>query len=535
MAPFDPTSIAEKDFPTEAHLPLVVLGAGSAGLAAAIAAAEAGAAVTLIDEHPVAAGLIGMDVPYTFGERVDGAVQNKARMVERIVAARPELERAMELGVDVRLGVYVWGGFVTGPTSQALPKSLLGLADDERSWLVSFDRLIVAAGARDFGLAFPGWETPGVMGVQGAWTALTLYNAFAGRRVVVLGAGAAGLSFAVAAKRAGLEVVVIDVATRPMAAPAGLSDEAARLGIETITGVAVRGVRGRLGVEAIVVGPASGTGEDEVAIVCDTIVCAIDVVPNIEMLDVLGCATAWRAGRGGYVPVLDADGRSSVAGVYAVGDCAGISDAAIVDPPRAAAAGRRVGLVAARDGGSVAELPPALREPDEHIDRDTIRRLWLRAHAIDPSLVICRCESVTLRDLVGVRPPAYLRYNERKFGGRDVRRLAGDGPISQDQVKRLTRAGMGACQGRRCREQVQVLLAMQGNQTTGEADLATYRAPLRPLPLSVLSAADEPRAMRENWSAWFGIASMWTPHWAPHSGDGEFLEARLGLSADITK
>jgi len=535
MALRDPSSIAGKAFPTEAHLPLVVLGAGPAGLAAAIAAAEAGAAVTLIDEHPVAAGLIGLDVPYTFGGRVDGAVGNKARMVERVVAARPDLARAMERGVDVRLGVYAWAGFVTGPTSQALPRPLLGLADDERSWLVSFDRLIVAAGARDFGLAFPGWETPGVMGVQGAWAALTLYNAFAGRRIAVLGAGAAGLAFAVAATRAGLEVVVLDVATRPMTPPAALAAEAEALGIETIPGVAVRGVRGRLGVEAIVVGPPADAEADEVAIVYDTIVCAVDLVPNVEMLDVLGCAMAWRAGRGGYVPVLDAEGRTSLPCVYAVGDCAGVSEAAIADPSRSAAAASRVGVAAARDGGATADLPPGRPEYDERIDRDTIRRLWLRAHATDPALVICQCETVTLRDLLGVRPPAYLRYDAGKFAGRDVRRLAGDGPISQDQVKRLTRAGMGACQGRRCREQVQALLAMQGNQTTGEVKLATYRAPLRPLPLSVLSATDEPRAMRENWSAWFGIASMWTPHWAPHSGDGEFLEARLGLSADITK
>ena len=77
--------------------------------------------------------------------------------------------------------------------------------------------------------------------------------------------------------------------------------------------------------------------------------------------------------------------------------------------------------------------------------------------------------------------------------------LAADGPINQDQIKRLTRAGMGACQGRRCREQVQLLLAMQGNQPTGSVPLPSYRAPLRPLPLNVLSAHDETAEMRDNW------------------------------------
>ena len=99
------------------------------------------------------------------------------------------------------------------------------------------------------------------------------------------------------------------------------------------------------------------------------------------------------------------------------------------------------------------------------------------------NFMICRCEEVTQRDLLGVRPPRYLAYNEENFARRDLRTLAADGPVNQDQIKRLTRAGMGACQGRRCREQVQAMLAMQGNQPTGSIAMPSYRAPLRPLPL----------------------------------------------------
>jgi hypothetical protein len=116
---------------------------------------------------------------------------------------------------------------------------------------------------------------------------------------------------------------------------------------------------------------------------------------------------------------------------------------------------------------------------------------------------------------LGVRPPRYLAYNGQKFAARDLRTLAADGPINQDQIKRLTRAGMGACQGRRCREQVQLLLAMQGNQPTGSIALPSYRAPLRPLPLNVLSAHDETKAVRDNWVVWFGIPGQWHPQWEP--------------------
>ncbi len=156
--------------------------------------------------------------------------------------------------------------------------------------------------------------------------------------------------------------------------------------------------------------------------------------------------------------------------------------------------------------GPIAELPGP--------DRDAWRREWLTAHAA-ADLPICRCEEVALRDVVGVRPPRYLSYDESRFLRRDVRTLAADGPLNQDQIKRLTRAGMGACQGRRCREQVQTLLAMQGNQATGSIPLPSYRAPLRPLPLAVLAAFEEAPELRAEWATWFGIAAQWLPHWEP--------------------
>ena len=165
----------------------------------------------------------------------------------------------------------------------------------------------------------------------------------------------------------------------------------------------------------------------------------------------------------------------------------------------------------------VEALPPAPPIAVPPADRDAMHRHWLASH-VDPAradVMICRCEEVGLRDLLGVRPPRYLSYDGKKFAGRDLRSLAADGPINQDQIKRLTRAGMGACQGRRCREQVQVLLAMQGNQPTGSVPLPSYRAPLRPLPLNVLSAHDETQEMRDNWVVWFGIPGQWLPQWEP--------------------
>ncbi len=515
----DPTSIAGKEYAWEAHVPLVVVGAGPAGIAAALEAAGLGMQVMLVDEHPVASALMGIDVPWMFGERMGAAVQNQGRMIERVVAARPELQAAFEAGVDVRLGVYAWSAFVEGPTSRALPGPVLGLADETRAWFVRFDRMIVAAGGRDLGLAFPGWDRPGVMGARGFAAAVGLYGAFSGRRIVVLGGGAAGAEVVRAARAAGVEVAgIVDVGVVE-----GMAD------VPVYAGYRVSGVEGAE-VEAVRI--ARGDGSGALRIACDTVVLAVDVVPVVEMFDLLGCALRFDGTRGGWVPVLDREGRCSQAGVsgpgvsgpgvsgpgvYAAGDCAGVSDAALADPGLAAAAGRKAARAAARDAGLVApevevgpaEMAPAAMEPD----RDLWRRAWLGAHMGAPDLPICRCEEVSLADIAGVRPPRYLDYDAAKFADRDVRTLAAEGPLNQDQIKRLTRAGMGACQGRRCREQVQAILAMSGNQATGSVPMPSHRAPLRPLPLSVLAAFEESDAVKDNWTAWFGIAAQWTPHW----------------------
>ena len=148
------------------HAQLLVVGAGAAGVAAAIEGAQAGLSVVLVDENPVSAGLMGLDVPLFYGQRMTAAVQEEGRMVERLVASSPALEAAYDAGVDVRLGVTVWGAFVNGPAVRALPGRVAGLADADTSWLCGFDALILATGARDLVLGFAGVDTPGVMGVR---------------------------------------------------------------------------------------------------------------------------------------------------------------------------------------------------------------------------------------------------------------------------------------------------------------------------------------------------------------------------------
>jgi thioredoxin reductase len=545
----DPKSIAGKSPTVARRFELVVVGAGPAGTAAAIAAATAGLQVLLIDENPVAGAMMGLDVPLHYGQRMSNEVHNKARMVEQLAAANPALEEVFALGVEVDLGVYVWGAFVNGPSVRSLPGPVLGLADETRSWLVGFDRLVVAAGARDLAIAFPGWELPGVMGAQAAHALLTRYAAFSGRRMVLLGSGALGLATALLAVERGVEIAaIIEVAPEPQG-PAALVAALRARGVPLLTAHAIKAAAG--GVDGVETVTAIGVADDlsplpgsERILACDTVCLAIGAVPNVELIAVLGCELVARGERGGYVPVVDANMRTSLPAVFAAGDCIGLSDGKILDEAFAREEGRIAGLAAAASLGKFPsssfrperseELEPRDSsevlgsrfrgnddqgtEDETHVvarDVHPYQTAWLRAliGAGGWDVHACQCEEVTRREIVEIRPPRYLNWGASQLPARGLATLLEDGPVSQDQVKRLTRAGMGLCQGRRCREQIALLLALEGKLPIGRIPLASYRPPLRPLPLAALRPDDESQAMRDDWDVWFGIATQWTPFW----------------------
>lgn len=531
----DPKSIAGKSPAVERKAELVVVGAGPAGTAAAIAAARAGLTVLLIDENPVAGTMMGLDVPLHYGQRMTTAVHNKPRMVEQLVATNPDLAEAFELGIEVELGLTIWGGFVNGAGVRSLPGPVLGVADETRSWLVGFDRLIVASGARDLAIAFPGWERPGGMGANAAHALLKRYDAFGGRRMAVLGSGALGLTTALLALDRGIDVAaIVEVAAAPQG-PQALVAALRERGVPLLAGHAIKEASGGAdGVEAITIvgldGDLAPLPGSERTIACDTVCLAIGAVPNVELMAVLGCALVPSAERGGYVPALDAAMRTSLPQVFAAGDCTGVTDGKTLDEAMAREEGRIAGRAAAESLGKTGEAgsvqiagfphldPP--RQAGEEVrkpfqDAHLYQTAWLRAliGAGGWDVHACQCEEVSRREIVDLQPPRYLDWGSSQMPARGLDALAADGPLSQDQVKRLTRAGMGLCQGRRCREQIALLLALTAKRPVGEIPLASYRPPLRPLPLAILRPTDEPPSMRRNWDVWFGIASQWTPFW----------------------
>ena len=494
--------------------PLVVVGAGVSGTAAAIEAARAGVQVTLVDENPISASMMGLNVPQFFGQRFTATLPNKALM-ERVAAANEALAEAEEAGVDVQLGTCVWGAFRNTETSRVLDGPQLGLADYERSWLMKFDRLIVAAGARDLGIAFAGWDLAGAMGANGAQSLMSRYQALSSQRMVVLGSGNLGLNTARMALDAGVEVAAVVDVSPSVRGDEALMSELRGKGVELYTSHTVREAVGSGGdLESVVLVEIDDNGEpvagSEKVIAADTVCLAIGLVPNVELVSLLGCDLTFRSELGGYVPDHDDWMRTSVDSVFVAGDAAGFHDDMVLAPEIARNQGRLAGVAAAESLGAIYKEEAVARRSDLQAgavaptpaEVHTGWKKWLQSlvNAGGQEVFACRCEEVTCAELIGLRPPRYLGWSSEQMDRRSLQTLW---PVNPNQVKRLTRAGTGHCQGRLCREQVSLLLAEESGTGIAGIPLMSYRPPVRPLPLRVMWPHEETEQMRGDWPKWF--------------------------------
>lgn len=514
----DRKSVAGSELQVKERTQVLVIGAGPAGLAAAIEAARGGLGVVLVDENPVSFATMGEEVPLHFGQGMSGAALNRNAMMEALVASEPLFETAFEAGVDVRLGTACWGLYANGPAVGWLPGTVAGLADEACGWMIGADHVVVAAGRRDMGLGFPGWGRPGVLGATAA-VALARLGALAPQRIVLLGTSAEALTTALALRASGVDVVAI---VEHAAAPVGPADLVAALrdgGCEILTGHVVREATGRDSVEAVRVCAVDRSGRaigGERGIACDGVVLAVGTTPVVDLLDALGCRIAFQAERGGHAPVVDGFQRTDIRNVYAAGDCAGIWPSKSRDRTVAEAEGRRAAAaILAQGGARLSDIPPATSPDLPAVDISAYRLGWVRTSVIEArdELYVCQCEDVTAREILEVRPPRYLDWQTEQCNQRSLASLLGEGPPNPDQVKRLTRAGMGPCQGRRCREQVAALLALESATPLAAIPLAGYRAPVRPLSLAIASQIPESSGQAEHWDVWFGIHAQWRPYW----------------------
>ena len=380
--------------PPDDRAEVVVVGAGPAGIAAAVHAAEAGARTVIVDEQRRPGGQVWRGEP--------------AR------AARAWLERLERSGARV----------IAGATVVDASRGELLVVQGDRPLRLRFDRLVLAMGARELFLPFPGWTLSGVVGAGGAQALLKAGGRFEGRRAVVAGSGPLLLAVAALLERAGARVVGVaeqaplarlvafaaSLWRAPVRAAEGLGYAARLAGVPYRPGAWVREATGDGTIERVVV----TDGRREWAWGCDVLACGFGLVPSLELPRLLGCATTAEA------VLVDARQGTSVPGVFAAGELVGIGGAS-----QALATGAAAGLAA---GGR--PVPPRLaawRDAEAAFAARLAHAFAPRAEVLSlarPDTLVCRCEDVPL----------------------DLLRTAG----SAREAKLRTRAGMGACQGRVC-------------------------------------------------------------------------------------
>ncbi|WP_265443242.1 FAD-dependent oxidoreductase [Flexivirga meconopsidis] len=447
---------------------VVVVGAGPAGLRAAENACQAGAFVTLVDSSDELGGQFWRHLPAARAAADEHRLHHEWSVFQRL---RASLDAHPHCRILTSADVWAIEPDVTAGAGLAV-QVIAGAADDSGRLRLTLlpDALVLATGAHDRVLPFPGWDLPGVFSAGAAQALAKGERVAVGSRVLVAGAGPFLLPVAASLTQVGATVVGVHEAARPKQLARGwlqkswqmvgftgklleLAEYAAghvRHRIPYRTGSAVIAAHGTDAVEAVTVArldegwrPIAGTAR---RIAVDAVCIGHGFTPRLELPIAAGCAI----GEDRYVTV-DALQRTNVAEVYAAGEITGIGGM-----PLSAAEGAVAGLAAA------GVTPPKALLAQRDRQRHFASRL-AAAHAIRPGwrawltedTLVCRCEEVTYSAL---HAPAAGRSR-----GLRSRKLT-------------TRAGLGICQGRMCGRTVEDLLGedqpLLGAMTTDRRPIA---------------------------------------------------------------
>ncbi|MGN7932995.1 NADPH-dependent 2,4-dienoyl-CoA reductase, sulfur reductase [Pseudomonas sp. NFACC09-4] len=384
---------------------LLIIGAGPAGMAAALAAAGSGARIVLLDDNPSPGGQIWRDGPQ---------------------ANLPPAARRLRARLQACANVHCHAG--TRVIAEVGDKTLL-LEDAERGWQITYERLVLCTGARELLLPFPGWTLPGVTGAGGLQALIKAGLPVRGERLVIAGSGPLLLASAATARHQGAQLVrIAEQAKR--SAVAGFAARLPRWPGKCLQAVALFDRHYRTDSHVL-----QAYGHDRlegvrllqqgktIELACDRLACGFGLIPNTQLGQALGCELA------GNALAVDAWQATSRPEHYAAGECTGFggSELALVE-------GSIAGHAAVGDTAAAQALW-------------TRRRYWQgfartlnKAFALDDRLkslaqadtLVCRCEDVPFGELTGHR-----NWREAKLA---------------------SRCGMGACQGRVCGAALEHLL-----------------------------------------------------------------------------
>jgi sarcosine oxidase, subunit alpha len=423
-----------------AHCDVLVVGAGPAGIAAALAAAESGARVMLCDETAEFGGSLLADT----AARIDGL--ESAAWAGESLATLAANSRVTLLNRTTAFGYFPHNLVgLNQRLSDHLPAAAPGQLR-ERLWQVRARAVVLATGAIERPLVFPGNDRPGILLAGAAQTYLNRYGVHVGRRIVVVTSGDDAYQSALDLHAAGVIIgAIADLRTEVAGA---LPDAARRAGIEIFPGSTVLGTEGDLRVSAITLGSVEGgMVKARQRVPCDTVLMSGGFTPSVHLFSQSRGKLRWNEDLKAFVPGVSAERERSA------GACRGIYDLAEVLADGAAC--------------GAASAAPSNRAPRRFTVESAARRSQAFVGALpqpDPSggdkAFVDWQHDVTVRDLL-------LATRE--------------GFQSIEHVKRYTTTGMATDQGKTSNLNAMAIVAKSLDVSVLQVGLTTFRMPYTPV------------------------------------------------------
>ena len=295
---------------------VAIVGAGSAGLSAAYQAACAGADVLVIDENSRPGGQLFKQIHKFFGSKEHQAG------TRGFVIGQQLLEKVEKSGAKVMLDSLVYG---------LLPDKSMGVISNGVNYSVKAKKIIIASGAKENYMAFPGSTLPGVMGAGAAQTMINVNRVLPGERILMVGSGNVGLIVSYQLMQAGAEVVGI-VEGAPKIGGYGVhAGKIRRAGVPIYVGHTIKQVYGKEEVEGVEIAAVDEKWNmipgSEKRFDVDTVCLAVGLNPMTELVWMVGCKFDFIPPFGGHVPLHDENMETTVPGVYVAGDVTGVEEA----------------------------------------------------------------------------------------------------------------------------------------------------------------------------------------------------------------
>jgi NADPH-dependent 2,4-dienoyl-CoA reductase/sulfur reductase-like enzyme len=475
------------------HYSLVIIGAGPAGLAAATVAAEYGMDVALLDEQKTPGGQIYRAMESIPDERA--TLLGSEYLHGRKLVSQFRQGSNRSAGVDYFPGTQVWS-LQEAASSNGHE---IGLLHNDDAEMITADMVLLANGAMERPLPFPGWTLPGVMNAGAGQIMFKAHGIVPDDGVVLAGSGPLLLLLAWQYKHAGVKIrAILDLTPMhnhlralpylPRALLArhylikGLSykSELKQAGISTLHNVSdlransksQSGKQGESQLDSVLQSVSFKHKGKQHTIETDLLLTHFGVIPQIQLSQAAGCLHLWDKSQQCWRPELDAWGNSSIDGILIAGDGGGIGGARTAEHAGRLSAMQilyKLGRIEKQERNRLAQNDKKWMAAELHI-RPFLEAFFhlpaklLRQPADDT--VVCRCEEVTAGEIRAAV-------------------VAGHG--DSNQVKFLTRCGMGPCQGRQCAEAVAHIVAAETGSDKPEGGLYRIRPPVTPLTLGQLA------------------------------------------------